>query len=123
VNSGGRWVSLDGTDFRVVSAGGAQVLVVKARGELDIYSGPTLRGLLTDAIAACPRQVVVDMAEVSFIDSSGLSVIIDAYKRADDNDIDLVLQGPTARAQRLLELTGLNRVLTIVSAPSPDDEA
>jgi anti-sigma B factor antagonist len=113
-------MSLDAADFNVVSPVGSGECVVRARGEIDIYTGPALRDVLRDAAAAGPSQVVIDMAEVTFIDSSGLSVIIGAYKRAQDSGIDLVLRGATARVVRLLEMTGLNRVLTVVSTPASD---
>jgi anti-sigma B factor antagonist len=116
-------VSLDAADFTLVSPAGSCVSVVVARGEIDIYTGPALRDVLRDALAAGPGQVVIDMAHVSFIDSSGLSVIIGAHKRAEDSAIDLVLRNPTARVVRLLELTGLNRVLNVVSEPFSDDGA
>lgn len=114
-------MSVDAADFIVVSAPGSCPCIVRASGEIDIYSGPALRDVLRDALAAGPSQLVIDMAEVSFIDSSGLSVIIAAYKRAQDSGIDLVLRGPTPRVVRLLEMTGLNRALTVVSAPESDD--
>jgi anti-sigma B factor antagonist len=114
-------MSLDAADFIVVSPAGSCDCVVRARGEIDIYTGPALRDVLRDVVAAGPSQVVIDMAEVSFIDSSGLSVIIGAYKRAQDSGIDLVLRSPTARVVRLLEMTGLNRALTVVSAPESSE--
>jgi anti-sigma B factor antagonist len=116
-------VSFDAADFIVVSPAGSWVCVVAARGEIDIYTGPALRDVLKDALASGSGEVVIDMADVSFIDSSGLSVIIGAHKRAEDSGIDLVLRNPTARVVRLLELTGLNRVLTVVSAPLSEDGA
>jgi anti-sigma B factor antagonist len=110
-------MSLTDADFTVVSPAGSCECVVRARGEVDIYTGPSLRDVLRDAMATGPTKMVIDMTDVSFIDSSGLSVIIGAHKRAEDTGIELVLQGPTARVLRLLELTGLNRVLNVVTAP------
>jgi anti-sigma B factor antagonist len=116
-------MSLTDADFTVVSPAGSCDCVVKARGEVDIYTGPTLRDVLRDALATGATRVIIDMADVSFIDSSGLSVICGAHKRAEDSGIELVLQGPIARVVRLLELTGLNRVLSVQPAPMPGDGA
>jgi anti-sigma B factor antagonist len=116
-------MSLTDADFTVVSPAGSCECVVRARGEVDIYTGPSLRDVLRDALATGASKVIIDMTDVSFIDSSGLSVIIGAHKKAEDGGIELVLQGPTARVVRLLELTGLNRVLNVVAAPLPGDGA
>jgi anti-sigma B factor antagonist len=116
-------MSLTDADFTVVSPAGSRECIVRARGEVDIYTGPSLRDVLRDALTTGASTVTIDMTDVSFIDSSGLSVIIGAHKKAEDGGIALVLQGPTARVVRLLELTGLNRVLNVVAAPLPGDGA
>lgn len=112
-------MSLTEADFTVVSPAGSCECVVRARGEVDIYTGPSLRGVLREALATDATKVTIDMTDVSFIDSSGLSVIVGAHKKAEDRGIELILQRPTARVVRLLELTGLNRVLNVVTAPVP----
>jgi anti-sigma B factor antagonist len=56
--------------------------VVAVSGEIDVHSGPVLREHLLDLIAHHESEIVVDLSEVSFLDSSGLGVLVTAHKRA-----------------------------------------
>lgn len=86
--------------------------VVTVRGEMDAYTAPRLR----DQIAALVHQglieVTVDLHEVDFIDSSGLSALITAHKQLRRLGGDLVLRSPTAPVFRVLEISGLTRIFT-----------
>jgi anti-sigma B factor antagonist len=104
-------------EFTLIQPAGSPSCTVKARGEIDIYTGQQLRDALREALAARPAQIVIDMAAVTFIDSSGLGVLIAAFKRAQDSGIQLALQAPTGRVLRVLELTGLHRALPILPGP------
>jgi anti-anti-sigma factor len=110
-------MSLTDAHFSVVSPPGCPDCVVKASGEIDIYTAPALRDVLQEALAAAPRKLVIELAEVTFLDSTGLSVIIHAFRRAQDFGCQFGLQSPTPRVVRLLELTGLHRVLPIALPP------
>ena len=67
--SGGREAVVTGVDSR----DGA--VVVSLAGELDLYNAEEIRAALAEAIASAPRCVVVDMAEVDFVDSTALGVL------------------------------------------------
>ncbi|MFI6847742.1 STAS domain-containing protein [Kitasatospora sp. NBC_00085] len=84
--------------------------VVRARGEIDIDTAPRLRRELTAALAA-NRDVVVDLAEVTFMDCSGLRALVQARNQADRQGKHLVLRGAGRPVARLLGLTGLTRRL------------
>ncbi len=76
-------------------------------GELDAHTAP----LLAEQFAELPPgegNVVLDIAKVEFMDSSGLRVIIDVHQRAADSGRSLVLRHPSAAVQRLLEISGLS---------------
>jgi anti-sigma B factor antagonist len=85
-------------------------LVVKATGEVDVHSAGLLRTAITEAesSAADGQALVVDLAGVPFMDSTGLGVLVGALARAREADRRLVLAGPTERIVRLLRLTGLD---------------
>ena len=88
------------------------VTLVKPEGErLDLEVSVEFRAALLNAIAAGQRQLVVDLADIAFIDSSGLGALVSALKalRAHkEGDIRLAsLQQPVVA---LLEVTRLNRV-------------
>ncbi|MGD9995353.1 MAG: STAS domain-containing protein [Ilumatobacteraceae bacterium] len=75
-------------------------------GELDAHTAP----LLAEQLAELPSgegRLVLDIAKVEFMDSSGLRVIIDVHQRAGEAGRTLVLRHPTAAVQRLLEISGL----------------
>lgn len=72
-------------------------------GEIDSYTAPELAGRLAEH----PPVEVVDVAGVTFIDSSGLRVIVEAHQARSASGSRLVLRSPSAPVQRLLEISGL----------------
>ena len=79
-------------------------------GEIDAHTAPTLAA----AMAEMPTGVVtIDMAGVSFMDSSGLRVLIEAATRARDGGGDLVIANPTPGITRLVEISGLGGQLRL----------
>jgi anti-anti-sigma factor len=103
-------------EVRHESRDGAVVVVV--RGEIDIVTSPQLRAALLDDRAQAPL-VVLDLREVTFIDSSGLGVIVGQQKRAQEREERFaVAVGESLPVQRILDLSGLVKVLDIVNDPS-----
>lgn len=89
-----------------VASTGDEVVLVLA-GELDPHTAPILRSCIDDALTDATTSLVLDVAGLQFIDSSGLRVIISAHKVMDDRGGHLVLRAPTPNTRRLLEITGL----------------
>jgi anti-sigma B factor antagonist len=89
----------------IVDEDGVPVVVVA--GELDAHSAPVLDAALDQARAGRPTRVVVDMAGVSFIDSSGLRSLIRARRQHEDDPDSLVIRRPQPSTIRLLEITGM----------------
>ena len=58
----------------------AGAVVVDVAGAVDIYTSPELRGELKVAVSEKPDRVVIDLKEVSFVDSSGLATLIEALQ-------------------------------------------
>jgi len=87
--------------------------VVRAAGELDVNTAPELREQLARLIAADTSLIVVDLTDVSFVDSTALSVLVSALKRLRQADGDLELASPNPSVRRVFEITGLTRLLTI----------
>lgn len=80
--------------------------VVSASGELDANTEGRLRSAFDELLADGHSTLVVDLAGITFLDSSGLSVLIYAYKQAHQGGGSLTLRAPSATVTRLLELTG-----------------
>ncbi len=85
--------------------------VVRLSGRLDLISAAEVKQRLADAVAAGHRRLIVDLADVPFIDSSGLGALISGLKAARRAGGDLRIARPTEQARVVLELTTLERVL------------
>jgi anti-sigma B factor antagonist len=72
-------------------------------GEIDSYTAPEL----SEHLGAEPPVEVVDVAGVTFIDSSGLRVLVEAHQSRAAAGSRFVLRSPSAAVQRLLEISGL----------------
>ena len=92
---------------------GSDSYAVAVTGEMDLYSAPKVRERLTDVIEAGARSVVVDLMGVSFLDSSGLGVLLSASKALRTAGGELVLAADDRRILRVLEITGLGRTIHV----------
>ncbi len=89
-------------------------VVVRVGGELDAYSSPQLRSTLLDLIDGQGNlALVIDLANLEFIDSTGLSVLMTAVRRSRAHGGDVVLRHPKASTMRLLRITAMDRVFAI----------
>ena len=86
----------------------ADRVVLTIRGEIDRASGATLARELHAAERPLLRRLVLDLAALDFIDSTGIHVLLHAQGRAESNGHVLVLTNVPANAQRLFGLTGLD---------------
>jgi anti-sigma B factor antagonist len=104
---------VDGTEFRVTSRATGGEFVVSVFGEVDMATAPKLLEAVGAALDS-GDTVVLDLAGMTFIDSSGLKVLVTAYKRADHlRAARVVLRSPQPQARSVLEVTGLDTLLTI----------
>lgn len=85
---------------------------IALRGEIDLASAPDALRRLDEAIDGHPGDtVVVDLTKVSFVDSSGLGVFVACDRRARVTGGRVVLDGCAPAVRRVLDVTGLARVL------------
>jgi anti-anti-sigma factor len=84
-------------------------------GDLDVRSAPLVQQAVAAAMREGASEVVLDLHDVSFVDSSGLGALIACHKRTGRESCRLVLRSPSHRVARLLAVTTLDRVLTIES--------
>ena len=86
--------------------------VVHLHGELDIASVPKLRATLDELLVDGPAQViVVDLTDLTFMDSSGLGTLVGAHKKARVLKCTLKIVCPDGMVRRVIEMTGLHHVL------------
>jgi anti-sigma B factor antagonist len=87
--------------------------LVSLCGEVDIYTAPRLKEHLVKVLDEGATGVVVDLSGVTFIDSTALGVLIGAVRRLHEADGRMALVVATRPVERVLKLTGLDRVFTI----------
>jgi anti-sigma B factor antagonist len=103
------------TIFRVEEeelAGGVRSFALN--GELDHATAPELRDPLMAAIEEGSRWVLVDLSDCTFVDSTGLSVLVHAHTRlleADEGKLEVCCPDP--QVSRLLEITGVDRAFGV----------
>jgi anti-sigma B factor antagonist len=103
----------DDFDCTVLQDGPRTTLCV--RGELDSYVAAGLRECLEETFDSGCRDVVVDLTETEFLDSSALGVLVGALKRFRAAGGELRLAHPNARVVQVLDIIGLTGVFTIES--------
>ncbi len=89
------------------------VPVVSASGEIDVATAPPLRDRLQALTTSGKSTVIVDLAGVTFLDSTALGVLVGALKRCRESggDLPLVIEEP--RILKVFEITGLTGVFPI----------
>lgn len=92
---------------------GDGVATVALGGDVDMVVADRFRIALNEVVDDdSTTGVVVDMGRVRFWDSSGIGVLVAAYRRANDRDIPLVIGDMSEQVRQILHLTGLLELLT-----------
>ena len=86
--------------------------IVAARGELDLHTAPRLAEALAPHMDA-GAAVIADLTAVTFMDSSGLAVFVDALARARETGATLRVVAPEPRVRRVFEITGLDAMVPV----------
>jgi len=100
-----------GVSYMTETQNGTVVFAV--RGCLDIATTPSVKGALVEATGEGKRDVIVDLTNLEFLDSTGLSALIGAQRRSQEHGASIrvvVREGPI---QRLFNITGLVRVFAV----------
>lgn len=90
------------------------VLEIKLIGEIDHHSAVSVRSDIDGLIfESRPKKVVLDLSEISFMDSSGLGLIMGRYALIKDLGGTLSLRAPTVAVMKILTLAGMERMIKI----------
>jgi anti-anti-sigma factor len=81
--------------------------IVRIEGEVEFATAPRLRATLLDLAQRGASPVIIDLAGVSFLDSAGISLLVQAKNRLSSADSELVLRTPTSSVSRVLEISGV----------------
>jgi anti-anti-sigma factor len=94
------------TELSIIRRDKAGGVVLALSGELDVVSAPELERRVTAALAE-HAHVTLDLSDLTFVDSAGVSVLIKAKQDAEANGRTLVLGRPTEQVYRVFALVGL----------------
>ena len=97
----------------------AEDVLVVLTGDMTSIEAGHLKKDIADALAgATARQLIIDMAQVPFIDSAGLGVLVSAYKRMRQLDGRVRLRGVQPRVRSVLDTTRMSQIFEIEDAPA-----
>jgi len=99
--------------MQIATTPGSDRYVITVSGEVDLASSPDLDAAIIVAIESGSSSLVVDLSDVSFMDSSGLGVIVRGLKRCREADKDLDLVITNERVLKVFGITGLDQVIPI----------
>lgn len=91
-------------------------VTIGVSGELDRYTAPGLHEKAARAMRP-ELSLIVDLAEVTFIDSAGVETLLSLAKLVRDTDGEFHLRRPSRNVGRLLEITGLTDAFSVADAP------
>jgi anti-sigma B factor antagonist len=108
-------------DLTIEAASAAEAQTIVLAGEADLLGAPKIEAALEDASAGSPELIVIDLRNLTFIDSTGLHALFAGHQlcRARGHELR-VIPGP-ANVQRVFELTGMDDALSFWDAETALD--
>jgi anti-sigma B factor antagonist len=100
-------------DVTVGETHAAGYTTIAVAGDVDVYTGPELRGRIFDVFGSGRHQVIIDLSAVEFLDSTGLGVLVAALNLAHECDGGLWLVCTQERMLRLFAMTGLDSMFSL----------
>lgn len=98
---------------------GSRVCRITPAGELDMATAPRLLAKIEEVLEGDVHQVVVNLAKLDFLDSTGLRLFLALQQRAGSEDWALTLTSPSAAVRSILDITGSGRSLPVVDEWTP----
>lgn len=103
-------------DLSISSDTRDEVTIVHVGGEIDVYTAPVLRERLDEHISEGRTHLVVDLTDVSFMDSTGLGVLVGRLKLVRVTNGSLQLVCASERILKVFSITGLDKVFQIFAS-------
>jgi anti-sigma B factor antagonist len=110
------------TEFRVLVIEGNKVVAMSLVGELDIATAPRLESELRSVEGGRPSVLVIDLRQLSFIDSTGLRLLIGADARAREDGRRMAFVAGPGSVHRVFQLALLDKRFEFVADPSALEE-
>ncbi|WP_170006305.1 anti-sigma factor antagonist [Bacillus fonticola] len=90
-----------------------QHIHINVGGEIDAYTAPELKGILMPKAEQTGVHMIVDLSNVTYMDSTGLGVFVGVFKTVKAQKGELRLTGLSARLSRLFTITGLADIMNL----------
>jgi anti-anti-sigma factor len=87
--------------------------LITAIGEIDLGTSDDVADAVADALTAGHKRVLLDFSEVTFIDSSGLAVLVRAHREAESAQAAFSVVHPTPQTLKLIRVLGLDQLLNV----------
>ena len=94
--------------------------MIRVTGDVDMESAARLRAKLEKALKKKPQAVIVDLSQVTRMDSSGVAVLLEAIQWARKEKVVLVLQDPSPPARSVLEVARVDKLFMVSTDPGAD---
>ena len=95
------------TELRTNVSQAQQVWTISVTGELDMDTAPRLAAVLSEVTASRPSRVIVELENVSFLDSSGIRELVTAKRDLAELGATLVIGGMSGAVEKVLDVSGL----------------
>ncbi len=109
-------------DLQLSARAGRACTVVRVSGELDMDTGPQLQDFLQEVADGGARQVVLDFAEVTFMDSSGLGLLVVWLKALRDRGGRLCLAAVQQPVRDVLTLSAVDQAIAVYDSVDAAEE-
>ena len=92
-------------------------LVVKLDGEIDHHSVSEIREGIDRMIAETkPKNLVLELSEIDFMDSSGLGLVLGRYRRLTEIGSTMYIKNPVDRTEKILCMAGVDKLIKIIKS-------
>jgi anti-sigma B factor antagonist len=90
--------------------------MISVQGELDLFTSPELKTKINDTIDEGTRELIVDLSDTAFLDSTGLGVLLAAFKRMRSCEGEIVIVDSRNNVLKTFKVAGVEQILTIVGS-------
>ncbi|HHV72354.1 MAG TPA: STAS domain-containing protein [Clostridia bacterium] len=99
--------------FALKESKSGEKFLLQAEGEIDVYTSSQLKEKINALLDNGVKELVIDLSNVSYIDSTGLGIFIGTLRNLKERGGRMELLSPTPRVKKVLNITGLDRVFDI----------
>lgn len=103
-------------DFNLGRDPDTQAVHIAISGEIDLFAAPDFKSRLYEAVGEGNSDVVLDCSGLSYIDSTGLGILLGALKRVRQNNQQVYVRNLKDNIRKLFRITGLDRAFNLEEA-------